>query len=141
MSDYILYGDGLYCSDELKHYGVLGMKWGVRKNPSKAFAKSSKHYNKLKRKGTLNVGKTAALRKIGMRKELYGWSSRRRRKGQKQQYKAAKMELKAARYSRKADSWLKKMEKHFAQVKLSDISPEHIEIGKEFTYMLMEDNK
>jgi chromosome segregation ATPase len=29
-------------TDELKHYGVKGMKWGVRKNPVKAYAKSKR---------------------------------------------------------------------------------------------------
>ena len=34
----------------LEHYGVLGMKWGVRKNPTKTFQKSFKHLSKVQRK-------------------------------------------------------------------------------------------
>lgn len=46
-------------NNELKHYGVLGMKWGVRKNPAKAYAKSVKEKEKRERnvryrKGVLN---------------------------------------------------------------------------------------
>lgn len=32
---------------ELQHYGVLGMKWGVRKNPTKAYVKATKKQRRL----------------------------------------------------------------------------------------------
>ena len=38
-------------NDELMHYGVLGMKWGVhRGHASKAYGKASKKLNKLENK-------------------------------------------------------------------------------------------
>ena len=36
--------------NELRHYGVLGMKWGVRRNSSKTYAKASKKLSKLDKK-------------------------------------------------------------------------------------------
>lgn len=36
--------------NELKHYGVLGMRWGIRRNKSKAFRKASKKANRLEEK-------------------------------------------------------------------------------------------
>lgn len=36
----------------LEHYGVLGMKWGVRKNPTKTLQKSVKRLSKIQRKET-----------------------------------------------------------------------------------------
>lgn len=32
--------------NELKHYGVLGMKWGIRRNPSKAYKKAVKEHSR-----------------------------------------------------------------------------------------------
>ena len=40
----------------LEHYGVIGMRWGVRKNPERAFQKSKRKLQKL---NTRLVGKRA----------------------------------------------------------------------------------
>ena len=40
-------GENMVQNEELMHYGVVGMKWGVRHNPSAAYAKAVKKQNKL----------------------------------------------------------------------------------------------
>lgn len=34
-------------NSELTHYGVLGMRWGVRRNPTKAYTKAKKKREKI----------------------------------------------------------------------------------------------
>ena len=44
--------------------------------------------------------------------------------------------LKLLKKARKYEKWTKRMEKEFADVKVSDISKESVEIGKKYLYML-----
>lgn len=127
-----------YNSTELMHYGVLGMKWGVhRGNVSKAYARASKKKIRLDTKATDKRLKSAKLASKALSKEAHATSEKQYQKARKVQFKANKLNLKSAKLQKKSDKWGKQMEKEFANVKLSDISPEHIEAGRKYTYMLL----
>lgn len=49
MAEYFVYNGGLYSTDELKHYGVKGMKWGVRKAINRSGKDSRRMIKKLNR--------------------------------------------------------------------------------------------
>ena len=50
MAEYFVYNGGLYSTDELKHYGVKGMKWGVRKSVYKSMNKQQRKAQRQKYK-------------------------------------------------------------------------------------------
>lgn len=105
--------------EELKHFGVVGMKWGVRKNPSKTYAKASKKLSKLDKKVEKRTSKVdKAIRTYN--RSAYGFGPFRN--VEKATAKVGKAQYKQEKALRKADKWMKAMESSFANtdVKFSD---------------------
>ena len=117
-------------SSELYHYGVLGMKWGIRRgNTTKAYAKASKKLTKLDKK----VDKAEALaRKRKGQADAAAASFFSTKKGMaKAETRAKKASAKAAIRNRKAERWYKSMEKAFADTGIS-MTKEQVAMGKRY---------
>lgn len=117
---------------ELKHYGVLGMKWGVRKNPSQAFSKASKKASRLSDKYEKYSSKAATAdakaHKSGKRyvTEIGRGITENRFK------KAVKFDRKAYRTLKKLDRWNEKTFDIFKKVRVESIDPKILDKGQKW---------
>lgn len=128
----------------LEHYGVLGMKWGVRKNPDKAYAKAGKKLTKLDNKVSKLSTKGAAREQHAIKRQakansaffLKKWRARRAATATK---RALKYYQKSQVAEVKAWRWQQSMQKAFKDKKVSSMDPKYVLLGEKYTKKTLDD--
>lgn len=146
----------MYYTDYLEHYGVLGMKWGVRKDPDRAYERASKKLKKLDTQLTSRRTRQSRIEYRFNKKNNRLSRKVARARTENQQIKAFKryrrairpLENKKYRAIRRADKtlkkaerWAKEMESTFKNVELSNVDPEISELGRRYLQMSFEQKR
>lgn len=105
-------------NNQLIHYGVLGMKWGVRKNPSKAYARAAKKKNRLETESAKTGLKGAKLQVKATKLTTRAITDRQMKKAMKFQLKANKLNLQSEKLRSKGLKWTAQMDKVFKDYKV-----------------------
>jgi hypothetical protein len=124
----------VYQDGELYHYGVLGMKWGVRRGrTAKAYEKASKKLQKLDKKADKRLEKAYNARDYAYRKMDGSFSTERGIR--KANARANEAMRKATQSANKARRWVRSMDKTFANTGVK-LTQEQIDIGRKYTELM-----
>ena len=138
-------------ADELRHYGVRGMRWGVRKNPSKAFIKASRKADKLSRHADkMERNYQKANVDLAKQKARFANTNRKARGkldvGTLEDQTVANVSAEttvallkeiSTRSKVERDRWVRSMSEAFSTVRVDDLSPKALKAGRDYVNMLL----
>jgi len=120
-----------YSNEYLAHYGVLGMKWGVRHDPQRAYTKASKKVNRYKKRIEKNDSKAA--RNVNRAITKSAGIFRSEQKANKYINRSNKFKRRSLRTAYKADKWIKRMEKEFSKQSVVSLDQSVLDFGRQCT--------
>lgn len=144
----------------LQHYGVKGMKWGVRKNPDLAANRAIKKLQRLDKssqrlhtksvKTNLRAAKlTSKANKLQLkamktvrnkkRIKLEGKAIRLNNKAIKKNVRAAKYDARSVKKAKKGRDWAKQMNKYLSNQTYSNVSKESIAYARKWAVSAFDD--
>lgn len=126
----------------LAHYGVLGMKWGVRKNPERAYGKAKSKALKLKNRSAKLDSKLAKtnkkLDKVTRKADRYdGDDDPYSTKKSQLEDKSKNLASKAHAANEKKNKWADAMDKTFGKIDIDSLSEADIAAGKEYVNYIL----
>lgn len=131
-------------SIELQHYGVLGMKWGVRKDPDKAYSKAGSKLTKLDKKAQKLSAKGSRREQTALTKQARASSAilfprTKARRAARATKKALGTYQRAQRAQVKAYRWNESMKKAFSGVKVNNMNPDYVSLGEKYSKTTIDD--
>lgn len=151
MSQMMTFIRDIYGGSYLEHYGVLGMKWGVRKDRAKAIKKSYSKLRDLDIRSAKRKSRSESYQARGVAKTQRALSAIARgkvergarigRRGARLSRKSYRLARSSARLQRRASSWVKSMNKYLGETKMSELTPNQIMLGKKYLADLIDDRK
>lgn len=133
-----------WTQEYLEHYGVKGMRWGVRKDPERAYEKAGSKLKRLDQKAVKAGAKAARKETRSLRRQQRAdtaWLFRKT-KARLADWAIGRSEKARQKYVKKmsrAASWYKEMENAFRDTKISNLDPSTSELGKKYANMQIND--
>lgn len=127
-------------NNELYHYGVKGMKWGIRKNPVEAYNKASRKLDKLNKRVERSESKMNRKIRKADRNLTKPWLfSGGNKKNSLLQNEARISVAKYKKNVRKAKDWVDSMKNSFEGTDIT-LTQDQIDRGKKYASILIADS-